>query len=82
MSAVASFVTPTIEFRQVRKNFGDREVLRGIDLVIAPGEVVCVIGPSGSGKSTLLRLATALERPDGGLVVLDGETVAVEQRGD
>jgi polar amino acid transport system ATP-binding protein len=77
----APLVTPTLEFRQIKKRFGEREVLRGVDLTVAPGEVVCVVGPSGSGKSTLLRLATRLERPDGGLVLLDGEPVGVEQRG-
>ncbi|MYX96979.1 ATP-binding cassette domain-containing protein, partial [Streptomyces sp. SID486] len=46
---------PEIEVRGLRKSFGDNEVLRGIDLEIGQGEVVCVIGPSGSGKSTLLR---------------------------
>ena len=50
----------------VRKSFGELEVLRGIDLEVARGEVVCVLGPSGSGKSTLLRCINLLEPPDGG----------------
>jgi len=46
---------PEISVRDLHKSFGDNQVLRGIDLEIGQGEVVCVIGPSGSGKSTLLR---------------------------
>ncbi|NUK13120.1 amino acid ABC transporter ATP-binding protein, partial [Streptomyces lunaelactis] len=52
---------PEIEIRGLHKSFGDNEVLRGIDLEVARGEVVCVIGPSGSGKSTLLRCVNLLE---------------------
>lgn len=46
----------------VRKSFGENEVLRGVDLCVERGEVVCIIGPSGSGKSTLLRCINHLER--------------------
>ncbi len=56
----------------LHKSFGDLEVLRGIDLEIASGEVVCVIGPSGSGKSTLLRCVNLLEKPTAGRVVVGG----------
>ena len=56
----------------VEKRFGTLEVLRGIDLDIAKGEVVCVLGPSGSGKSTLLRCINLLEPPDGGRILLEG----------
>ncbi|MEV7972951.1 amino acid ABC transporter ATP-binding protein [Cellulomonas sp. NPDC089187] len=52
----------------LHKSFGDREVLRGIDLTVESGEVVCVIGPSGSGKSTLLRCVNLLEQPTGGRI--------------
>ncbi|MEU8529795.1 MULTISPECIES: amino acid ABC transporter ATP-binding protein [Streptomyces] len=65
-------MTAAIEIRNLRKSFGDHEVLRGIDFTVAPGEVVCVIGPSGSGKSTLLRCANLLEEPTGGTVTVDG----------
>ncbi|MFJ6983709.1 MULTISPECIES: amino acid ABC transporter ATP-binding protein [unclassified Streptomyces] len=65
-------VTPEIRVRGLRKSFGDNEVLRGIDLEIAPGEVVCVIGPSGSGKSTLLRCVNLLEEPSAGEVHVGG----------
>jgi polar amino acid transport system ATP-binding protein len=61
-----------IELHGLRKAFGDLEVLRGIDLTVAPGEVVCVIGPSGSGKSTLLRCVNLLETPTCGRVVVGG----------
>ena len=54
------------------KSFGDNHVLRGIDLEIRRGEVVCVIGPSGSGKSTLLRCVNMLETPTSGRVVVHG----------
>ena len=53
----------------VHKSFGDLEVLRGIDLEVATGEVVCVIGPSGSGKSTLLRCVNMLEPPERGRII-------------
>jgi polar amino acid transport system ATP-binding protein len=61
-----------IEVRDLHKSFGDLEVLRGIDLEIQAGEVVCVIGPSGSGKSTLLRCVNLLEEPTSGTVIVDG----------
>ncbi|MFD4291723.1 amino acid ABC transporter ATP-binding protein [Rhodococcus sp. NPDC058505] len=56
----------------LKKSYGDNEVLKGIDVEIAPGEVVCVIGPSGSGKSTFLRCLNRLEDITGGTVVVDG----------
>ena len=52
-----------IQIYDLHKSFGDLEVLKGIDLVVHRGEVVCVIGPSGSGKSTLLRCVNLLEQP-------------------
>ncbi|MGW9117813.1 amino acid ABC transporter ATP-binding protein [Streptomyces sp. NPDC055663] len=67
--------------RGVRKRFGDTEVLKGIDLDVRSGEVLCVIGPSGSGKSTLLRCFNHLERIDAGRVWMDGELVGYEQHG-
>ncbi|MGH3447748.1 MAG: amino acid ABC transporter ATP-binding protein, partial [Nocardioidaceae bacterium] len=54
------------------KSFGSLRVLRGIDMSVERGQVVCVVGPSGSGKSTLLRCINLLEQPDGGQVVFDG----------
>jgi polar amino acid transport system ATP-binding protein len=59
----------------LHKHFSRLEVLRGVDISVAAGEVVCVIGPSGSGKSTMLRCVNWLELPDGGHIWLDGEPV-------
>jgi len=56
----------------VRKSFGSHEVLKDINLSVAPGEVCCIIGPSGSGKSTILRCINRLVRIDGGEVTVDG----------
>ncbi|WP_462331603.1 amino acid ABC transporter ATP-binding protein [Schwartzia sp. (in: firmicutes)] len=61
-----------IKIKNLHKNFGDVEVLKGIDLSIAEKEVVVIIGPSGSGKSTLLRCINYLEQPTGGTVEVDG----------
>nr|KEP23396.1 ABC transporter [Georgenia sp. SUBG003] len=66
---------PAIEIRGLRKSFGDNEVLKGIDLTVRPGEVVCVVGPSGSGKSTLLRSVNLLETPTGGEILIEGVDV-------
>jgi polar amino acid transport system ATP-binding protein len=67
--------TPVLELRGVTKSFGDREVLRGIDLSVAEHEAVAVIGASGSGKSTLLRCVDLLEDIDDGDIFLDGEVI-------
>ena len=56
----------------VHKRFGRLEVLKGIDLEVRPGEVMCVIGPSGSGKSTLLRCVNHLEKINAGRLWVDG----------
>ncbi len=58
------------------------EVLRGVTLSVAPGELVGLVGPSGAGKSTLLHLAGLLERPDGGTVTVDGEDASRLSDGD
>ena len=64
--------TPLIETRDLKKNFGDLEVLRGISEKIYKGEVVCIIGPSGGGKSTFLRCLNMLEVPTSGEVYFEG----------
>ena len=66
---------PKIKVQGLRKAFGDNEVLKGIDLEVEPGEVICVIGPSGSGKSTFLRCINRLEEPTGGDIYIDGESI-------
>ena len=61
-----------IEITEVRKSFGDNEVLKGIDIDVEPGEVIAIIGKSGSGKSTLLRCINGLENIDSGSISVDG----------
>lgn len=61
-----------IEITEVRKSFGSNEVLKGINIDVAPGEVIAVIGKSGSGKSTLLRCINGLETIDGGSISVAG----------
>jgi polar amino acid transport system ATP-binding protein len=73
---------PMVKAEGVRKNFGRLEVLKGIDLTVGRGEVMCVIGPSGSGKSTFLRCINHLEKVDAGKLYVDGELVGYQQRGD
>ena len=70
-----------LELRDVRKRFGQTEVLRGVDLTVRRGEVTCVIGPSGSGKSTLLRCINHLEKVDSGRIEIDGELVGYRESG-
>jgi polar amino acid transport system ATP-binding protein len=65
----------------VHKSFGRNEVLRGIDVEVAPREVMCIIGPSGSGKSTFLRCINHLEKIDAGRLWVDGELVGYRERG-
>ena len=67
--------TPTLLVEGVRKSFGKAEVLRGVDLVLEPHEVVCLIGASGSGKSTLLRCVNLLEPIDAGRIHLAGSEI-------
>lgn len=68
-------LTPMIELRNIRKSYGNHEVLKGIDLSVARGKIVSIIGPSGSGKSTLLRSVNMLEDTSGGEIWLDGQQV-------
>jgi polar amino acid transport system ATP-binding protein len=66
----------------VHKSFGRLDVLKGINLEVAPREVMCMIGPSGSGKSTFLRCINHLEKINGGKLYVDGELVGYRQQGD
>ena len=80
MSEAAPATPPPLELRGVRHGYrsGDEtlELLRGVDLVLRPGEIVALVAPSGTGKSTLLHLAGLLERPGGGAVLVDGRDAA------
>ena len=69
-----------VKVRDVRKSYNGIEVLKGVDLSVARGEVTCLIGPSGSGKSTLLRCINHLEKHDSGELRVDGELVGYEAR--
>ena len=71
-----------VRIRGVRKSYGSQEALRGVDLDVHQGEVVCLIGPSGSGKSTLLRCINHLDTIDAGSILVDGELVGYRRRGD
>src|SRR5881227_3529807 len=73
--------TPMVKAEAVHKNFGRLEVLRGIDLQVAPREVMCIIGPSGSGKSTFLRCINHLEKIDAGRLWVDGALVGYREKG-
>ncbi|MFL6143822.1 MAG: amino acid ABC transporter ATP-binding protein [Labedaea sp.] len=65
-------MTYAVQICELYKSFGPLEVLKGIDLTVETGQVVCVIGPSGSGKSTLLRCVNLLEQPSRGQVIVNG----------
>src|SRR6202140_4557427 len=74
--------TPMVLAEGVHKCYGRLEVLLGIDLAVAPREVLCIVGPSGSGKSTFLRCINPLEKIDAGRLSVDGELVGYRQHGD
>jgi polar amino acid transport system ATP-binding protein len=73
---------PMVRAESVYKSFGPLEVLKGISLTVAPGEVMCLLGPSGSGKSTFLRCINHLERINAGRLYVDGQLVGYRQSGD
>jgi len=64
-----------IEISGLRKNFGPKQVLRGIDIVIPEGKTLCVVGGSGSGKSTFIKCIIRLLHPDGGAIKVDGQDI-------
>ncbi|MCW2134106.1 amino acid ABC transporter ATP-binding protein [Arthrobacter sp. VKM Ac-2550] len=74
-------VEPMVKANAICKNFGSNQVLKGIDLHVQPGEVVCLIGPSGSGKSTFLRCINHLETVDGGRMWVNGKIVGYDLKG-
>lgn len=73
---------PMVDARGVHKRFGRLEVLRGIDMQVSSGEVVCIIGPSGSGKSTFLRCINHLEKIDAGTIRVADQLVGYRQKGE
>ncbi|HEY7550009.1 MAG TPA: ABC transporter ATP-binding protein [Hyphomicrobiaceae bacterium] len=76
----AGTIAARVTFEGVARRYGAFEALKGFSLDIAPGEVVCLLGPSGSGKTTLLRIASGIEKPTGGRVVINGLEVAGPNR--
>jgi polar amino acid transport system ATP-binding protein len=70
---------PLLRLQDVHKSYGDVEVLRGVDLDVAEGDVVCLIGASGCGKSTLLKCSNLIEPINGGRILLEGEDITSEQ---
>lgn len=70
---------PKIIVKDLKKSFGDLEVLKGINAEIDRGEVICVIGPSGSGKSTFLRCINYLEAATSGSIIVDGEEITAKK---
>ena len=83
MSAqAATAAQPVVRTEGVRKSFGENVVLDGIDLSVAAGETLVVIGPSGSGKSTLLRCINLLEPPDQGRILLEGKEITGNRKAD
>ena len=66
---------PALRVEGLSKTFGDKTVLRGVDLTVRRGETVVIIGASGSGKTTLLRCVNYLERPTAGTIHVDGEPI-------
>lgn len=64
-----------VSLKGIRKSFGGNEILKGIDLDVPKGQVLSILGSSGSGKTTLLRCINALERPDSGIVRVDGSQI-------
>ena len=73
---------PMVVVHDVRKSYGQHEVLHGIDLTIDPGEVAVVLGASGSGKSTLLRCINQLEKVNSGYIAIDGDIIGFRRSGN
>lgn len=75
----ATDTTPLVALRDIRKSYGDVEVLRGVSFDVHRGEVVCLIGPSGSGKTTLVRCINHLEKIQSGRITVDGELIGYRE---
>ncbi|MBB6487828.1 amino acid ABC transporter ATP-binding protein [Rhizobium lusitanum] len=78
---ISPAVSPIVEAIDVHKSFGSLDVLKGINLSVKKGEVVCLLGPSGSGKSTFLRCINHLERMTSGRILVDGRLIGYHERG-
>src|SRR5829696_9460131 len=77
--AAPSPAPPAVAIRGLRKSFGRLEVLKGVSLSAADGDVISILGASGSGKSTMLRCINMLEVPDAGEVAIGGEVIRLKQ---
>ncbi len=75
MSGATNMTQPALELKDLRKSFGKTEIIRGVDLVVQPGERVAVIGPNGAGKSTLFNLISGRFGPTSGEVLLHGKRI-------
>jgi len=67
-----------LEATDIRKRYGNLEVLKGVSLSVKKGEIVSLVGPSGAGKSTLLHIMGTLDKPDGGKITIEGKEVAMQ----
>jgi iron(III) transport system ATP-binding protein len=76
----AATIAARLTFERVERSYDTSDALKGFSLDIAPGEVVCLLGPSGSGKTTLLRIASGIEKPTGGRVLINDYEVAGPRR--
>ena len=72
-------MTNALEIRNLKKSFGNLEVIKDLSLTAKRGDVICIIGTSGSGKSTLLRCVNLLETPDSGEVYVNGELIKMKK---
>jgi len=81
LNAHTQTASNVVEAIDVHKSFGPLEVLKGINLSVRKGEVVCLLGPSGSGKSTFLRCINHLERMTRGRILVDGQLIGYHERG-
>jgi polar amino acid transport system ATP-binding protein len=81
VSATATEEGPLVRAVNVTKSFGRHDVLKGVDMDVDRGQVVCLLGPSGSGKTTFLRLINQMETLTGGRIWVGGELVGLEERG-
>lgn len=62
-----------LSLKQIRKDYGERTIIKDLNLDVASGEMVCLLGPSGSGKTTILRMIGGFIYPDGGQILIDGQ---------